>query len=164
MPLQHLQLRRAELEHFVRELTQRREIWQPFVRHGADGRMYERVWEDEKVNAWLICWSVGQDTGWHDHDDAAAAISVIEGQLREERLRLAGPPAEMVLGQGTTTFVPANAIHRVTHAGTVAAVSIHAYSPPLRRTGAYTLSADGELQRDAQPSEQELKAEAALAL
>ena len=39
------------------------------------------------VNAWLICWSEDHDTGFHDHDASAAAITVMAGHVREDRLR-----------------------------------------------------------------------------
>ena len=55
------------------------------------------------------------------------------------------------------------AIHRVLHAGTGPAVTIHAYSPPLRRTGAYRVGADGTLERESQPFEVELRGEPAAA-
>jgi hypothetical protein len=42
-------------------------------------------------------------------------------------------------------------------------VTIHAYSPPLCRTGAYTVLPTGELARESQPFEVELRAEPALA-
>jgi hypothetical protein len=58
--------------------------------------------------------------------------------------------------------VPPVAIHRVLHAGEQPAVTIHAYSPPLSRTGAYTIGVDGELERESQPFEAELRAEPAL--
>jgi hypothetical protein len=38
-------------------------------------------------------------------------------------------------------------IHSVRHAGGVPAVTIHVYSPPLRRQGAYAIGADGTLTR-----------------
>ena len=59
--------------------------------------------------------------------------------------------------------MPPVAIHRVLHAGGQPAVTIHAYSPPLRRTGAYRVGADGELERESQPFEVELRGEPALA-
>jgi hypothetical protein len=55
--------------------------------------------------------------------------------------------------------MPPVAIHRVLHAGVEPAVTIHAYSPPLRRTGAYRVNANGELQREPLSFEQELRAE-----
>lgn len=153
-------LGREELETFVRALAGRQTRWEHLVRRSREGRSFERVWADRHVNAWLICWDQQHDTGWHDHDTAAAAILVLEGQIREERLRLAGPPITRVLPSGAAFYVPPSAIHRVLHAGATPAVTLHAYSPPLRRTGAYWLTADGELQRVSQSSEQELRAAA----
>jgi mannose-6-phosphate isomerase-like protein (cupin superfamily) len=110
----------------------------------------------------VICWSDDQDTGFHDHDESGAAIAVISGSVREDRLRLGGEPRSRELGAGATFTVPPVAIHRVLHAGGRPAVTIHAYSPPLTRTGAYRIGADGELERESLPFEQELRAEPAL--
>jgi hypothetical protein len=38
-------------------------------------------------------------------------------------------------------------------------VTIHAYSPPLNRTGAYRICSNGELERESLPLEAELVAE-----
>src|SRR5438270_10674278 len=122
------------LERFVHELVGRPELWDELVRHDGDIRVYEQIWDDDEVNAWLICWSEDQDTGFHDHDESAAAIVVIDGSVREERLRLAGGPTAKVIAAGETFHVPSTSIHRVLHAGDRPAVTIHAYSPPLRRT------------------------------
>jgi quercetin dioxygenase-like cupin family protein len=152
----------AELERFVEELAAAPELWRSFVRHDGDAREYEQIWDADEVNAWLICWSEDQDTGFHDHDESAAAIFVVDGQVREERLRLAGAPDVRVIGPGATFLVPPTAIHRVLHAGVAPAVTIHAYSPPLTRTGAYGIGPGGELERVAQSCEQELRAAPAL--
>jgi mannose-6-phosphate isomerase-like protein (cupin superfamily) len=149
-----------ELTAFVQRLADEPERWRDAVRHARDVRIYEQIWDDEDVNAWLICWSEDQDTGFHDHDDTAAAIVVLEGEVREDRMRLAAEPTSRVLGPGTTFSVPPCAIHRVLHAGVGPAVTLHAYSPPLRRTGAYRIGAHGELERVAQTHEQELRAPA----
>jgi quercetin dioxygenase-like cupin family protein len=151
-----------ELERFVAGLAARPEEWLRFVTHAGDARAYEQIWEDEEVNAWLICWSDGQDTGFHDHDDSAAAIVVIEGHVREERLRLAAACDARVFGPGTMFTVAPSAIHRVLHAGNAPAVTIHAYSPPLRRSGTYRVGPGGELERVAQSCELELRADPAL--
>lgn len=151
----------SKLVNFVHALAGRRTEWERLVRHSPDGRIFEQVWDDEAVNAWLICWSELQDTGWHDHDESAAAILVLDGEIREERLRVAAAPVSRVMRSGTSFYVPSSAIHRVQHAGSRPAVTLHAYSPPLSRTGAYWLGPDGDLQRLAQPYEQELRAVAA---
>lgn len=150
-------LSRSELEAFAQATAGTRAKWEELVRHSPDARIFEQVWDDAEVNAWLICWTEQQDTGWHDHDNSAAAICVLEGQIREERLRMAAAPASRVLRAGATFYVPASAIHRVLHAGSGPAVTLHAYSPPLTRTGAYRLRADGELQRVSQSYEDELR-------
>jgi hypothetical protein len=151
-----------QLERFAAELAAAPDRWARLVRHADEARICEQIWEDEDVNAWVICWSEDQDTGFHDHDESAAAVVVISGHVREERLRLGASPTGCVLGPGSTLTIPPVAIHRVLHAGDQPAVTIHAYSPPLRRTGAYRIGPDGELERSSLPMEQELRGVPAL--
>jgi mannose-6-phosphate isomerase-like protein (cupin superfamily) len=151
-----------ELERFVARLAASPQLWRHHVRHAEDLRVYELIWDDENLNAWVICWNQDQDTGFHDHDRSEAAIAVIAGRVREERLRLDRTPCARTFGAGQTFTVPAVAIHRVLHSGDAPAVTIHAYSPPLTRTGAYRTGADGELQRTLLSIEDELRAEVAL--
>ncbi len=150
-------------ERFATALAESPERWRHLVRHAEDVRVYEQIWDDEDVNAWVICWSEDQDTGFHDHDESAAGIAVVSGRVREDRLTLAGEPVSREIGRGHDVHVPPVAIHRVLHAGTGPAVTIHAYSPPLRRTGAYRTAADGTLERESQTFEVELRGELAAA-
>src|SRR5215469_4790300 len=87
-----------ELERFVEGLAAEPELWQEHVCDSSSGRVYQQIWDDELVNAWLICWSEDQDTGFHDHDRSDAAIRVIDGQIREDRLRLGSDPESRVIG------------------------------------------------------------------
>jgi len=152
-----------ELRAFATMLANEPERWGHLVHHADDIRVYEQIWDDEAVNAWVICWSEDQDTGFHDHDDSAAAIAVVSGRVREDRLTLGPGSRSRELGAGTTFTVPPVAIHRVLHAGAGPAVTIHAYSPPLVRSGAYRNGPHGELLREVVTTEEELRAEAALA-
>jgi quercetin dioxygenase-like cupin family protein len=149
----------TELEQFVAGLATNPERWRHLVRHADDARVYEQIWDDEHVNAWVICWSEDQETGFHDHDESGAGIAVISGQVREDRLALNGGPRSRILGAGAVFNVPPVAIHRVLHAGDQPAVTIHAYSPPLRRIGAYGVGTEGQLERKSLPAESELGAE-----
>jgi predicted metal-dependent enzyme (double-stranded beta helix superfamily) len=151
-----------QLERFVAELVASPERWGHLVRHCDDARVYEQIWDDEDVNAWVICWSEDQDTGFHDHDVSAAGIAVIRGTVREDRLRIGAAPSSQEFPAGAIFSVPPVAIHRVLHAGQGPAVTIHAYSPPLARTGAYRVGEQGELQREALALDAELRAEPAL--
>ena len=153
-----------ELEEFVTALAATPELWRSHVRHADDVRVYEQIWDDAEVNAWVICWSEDQDTGFHDHDESAAGIAVVSGRVREERLRLGADPSSREIGPGEVFTMPPVAIHRVLHAGDEPAVTIHAYSPPLNRTGAYRVAPDGTLEREPLSFEDELKAERAVAL
>ena len=152
----------AELERFAARLAGSPERWAHLVRHSDDARVYEQIWDDADVNAWVICWSEDQDTGFHDHDRSGAAIAVISGRVREDRLRVGSSPRARETGAGAVFTVPPDAIHRVLHAGDEPAVTIHAYSPPLVRTGAYRVSNEGELERLSLPLEAELGGEPAL--
>jgi mannose-6-phosphate isomerase-like protein (cupin superfamily) len=148
-----------QLEQFVRRLVASPELWSDHVRHSDDVRVYEQIWDEDDINAWVICWSEDQDTGFHDHDESGAAIAVISGHVREDRLTVGGPGAiSRELGPGEVFTVPPVAIHRVLHAGEAPAVTIHAYSPPLTRTGAYRLGPNGELERESQSFAVELAA------
>ena len=152
-----------ELKAFAADLAASPQRWEHLVRHTDDVRVYEQIWDDEDVNAWVICWSEDQDTGFHDHDESAAAIAVVSGSLREDRLTLGGAPISRKIGPGTAFTLPPVAIHRVLHTGDRPAVTIHAYSPPLRRTGAYRVAADGALERESLDFEVELRGEPAAA-
>jgi quercetin dioxygenase-like cupin family protein len=146
-----------QLERFVAHLADEPGRWRHLVRHELDVRVYEQIFCDARVNAWLICWSGGQDTGFHDHDESAGAIAVVAGRVRDERLALGSPPRVREYAAGQRFHIPPNAIHRVVHAGDEPAITLHAYSPPLTRMGAYRVGSQGELEREALTCEQELR-------
>lgn len=131
----------------AREYAERPQLWRHLVHHDPDRRTFELLRDDDEVTAWVICWSEDTDTGYHDHDGSAGAVAVVGGQVIEERLRLNGGPAARVAGTGDAFAFQGADIHRVRHAGGPPAVTIHVYSPPLRRQGAYAIGADGTLTR-----------------
>jgi hypothetical protein len=65
----------------------------------------------------------------------------------EERLRVGAQPGRAEFGPGQAFDFAAEQIHRVVHVGTEPAVTLHAYSPPLWRMGAYLVEPDGALRR-----------------
>lgn len=148
-----------ELLELVTELADRPELWIDLVRHDATQRVYEELFSDSFLTAWLICWSEDHDTGYHDHDISAGAVSVVGGRVREERLTIDGPerPFSRTFAAGDSFHFSAADIHRVRHAGADPAVTLHVYSPPLLRMGAYAIDADGVLVRHPVSSSEELK-------
>ena len=147
----------GELEAFAREIAGAPGRWRHLVAHDPEQRTYELLHHDEHVMAWLICWMDDHDTGYHDHDSSAGAVAVVEGAVREERLRLGAAPLERFVRAGDAfTFGPSD-IHRVRHAGDRPAVTIHAYSPPLWRMGAYEIDPAGALRRHSISYAEELR-------
>jgi predicted metal-dependent enzyme (double-stranded beta helix superfamily) len=120
--------------------------WAHLVRHDSEQRVFEQVLDEPDVEAWLICWMPGHDTGFHDHDLSSGAVTVLSGAVLEERLGI-GTTASNLYEAGETFDFTASEIHRVTHAGAAPAVTLHAYSPRLRRLGAYSVTPAGALQR-----------------
>jgi Cysteine dioxygenase type I len=116
------------------------------VRHDPDARTYEELLRDDHVAVWLICWMHDHDTGFHDHDRSSGGVAIAGGAVREDRLSLSGPLSRE-LGAGDAFDFGAPDIHRVIHAGDAPAITIHAYSPPLDRMGAYETAPTGELLR-----------------
>jgi predicted metal-dependent enzyme (double-stranded beta helix superfamily) len=150
-------LTRAQLRAHVAALAADPEPWRDRVRHDPAQRIFERLHLDDQLEAWLICWMPGHDTGFHDHDLSSGAVVVVQGAVVEERLRVAGPAAVRRYVPGDVfDFSPAE-IHRVVHAGTTPATTLHAYSPPLRRMGAYRVDPAGALLRHPLGKDEELR-------
>jgi predicted metal-dependent enzyme (double-stranded beta helix superfamily) len=148
----------AELERFVRELAERPELWIERVRHDATQRVYEELLADEHLTAWLICWMDDHDTGFHDHDISSGAVAVVGGRVREERLTIGREPCSRSFAAGEAFHFSPSDIHRVRHSGEDPAVTLHVYSPPLARMGAYEIDGDGVLARRPMASSEELRA------
>ena len=147
----------AELRELVDELAATPDVWRPLVRHEHDRRTYELLLHDDDVMAWVICWMDDHDTGFHDHDVSSGAVHVVQGRIREERLRLGREPLARTFEPGATFDFSSSDIHRVAHAGGGPAVTLHAYSPPLWRMGAYELDDDGGLRRHSLSYAEELR-------
>jgi predicted metal-dependent enzyme (double-stranded beta helix superfamily) len=140
-------LDRAALRRVVADLAARPEAWRALVTHDADRRRFEQLWRDEHLDVWVISWMHGHDTGFHDHDVSQGAVAVVAGAILEERLVLGGPPVARRHAAGTVFDFDASHVHRMRQDSGGAAVSIHAYSPPLWRMGTYAVGEDGSLRR-----------------
>lgn len=128
----------------ARGIARRTELWRPHV-----GTRRHALISEPHLSVVLMTWEPDQSTGFHDHDVAGAAL-VVEGALIEERLRFAEAPlrTEHVAGD-TFGFGPAD-IHRLTHLKGSPAITIHAYTGPVRRTGSYVEGPGGVLTRRAE--------------
>jgi Cysteine dioxygenase type I len=150
-------LDRAELRRLVREIAEDHEAWRSLVRLDAERRQFEQLWRDGHVDIWVISWMSGHDTGFHDHDLSRGAVAVVQGEVVEERLVLAGGTRERRHRAGDVFDFDASHVHRMRQDSARSAVSIHAYSPPLWRMGTYTVDPDGTLRRKSISYAEELR-------
>jgi len=150
-------LDRRELRELVTRVAAQPERWRGLVRRDCGERHFEQLWRDDHVDVWVISWTNGSDTGFHDHDVSRGAVAVVEGEIVEERLVLGGPPRRLPHGPGESFDFDASHVHRMLHDSETVAVSIHAYSPPLWRMGAYATGRDGTLRRESISYAEELR-------
>jgi predicted metal-dependent enzyme (double-stranded beta helix superfamily) len=155
--IESTELTTEELRALARSLRDDRALWEPLVRATPERRHYELLRHDERVTAWVISWMEGHDTGFHDHDISSGAVAVVQGSIREERLRVGGPPASRIYFEGDVLAFEAQDIHRVTHVAGEPAVTIHVYSPPLQRSGAYVFDPGGALRRRPLDASEEIR-------
>ena len=153
----------AELCELVARIASDPGLWLPLVREDTAERHFEQLSLDEHVGVWVITWAHGNDTGFHDHDVSHGAVAVVRGEIVEERLVLGGPPRRLARRAGETFGFDASHVHRMRKDDAAIAVSIHAYSPPLSRMGAYDVDADGTLLRRSIAASEELRPAAAVA-
>ena len=128
---------RIDVAALVEELAAAPSTWAPLAQHHPDRRWWTRLVATDQVDVWLITWPPGGTTDLHDHGTSTAAFSVVEGVLEEVRSDRTGHLTGTRLEAGQTGRVEPGAVHDVRNPGGTAAVSIHAYAPPLTRMTYY---------------------------
>jgi predicted metal-dependent enzyme (double-stranded beta helix superfamily) len=145
LPARYLDKR--ELAELVERLADQPDLWSDQVSHTGGLRHFASIHRDEYVDIWLICWSPGNDTGWHDHDISSGAVCVVQGALIESNPRIGGLHAQRVVRGRASFCFGGDHIHRLTDDETEQTISLHAYSPPLWRVGQYTIDDSGVMRR-----------------
>jgi quercetin dioxygenase-like cupin family protein len=116
----------------------------PFIDFDPAERWHQRVYRDRRMDVWLISWLPTQSTELHDHGGSAGAFTVLTGQLREAVVA-GGRARENERRAGETVGFGPRYVHDVRNTSAAPAVSVHAYSPPLKLMNFYDL-ADGRLE------------------
>ena len=139
----------ADLSALVRSVATDPALWQPRVQipDGGADRWWTRLSSDPRVDVWLLSWLPGHATDLHDHGGSAAAFSVVRGRLAEVRVGARGRPVTHQRVPGSVTWLAPGLVHDVRGAGDRAAVSIHAYSPPLSEMNYHAWDGHGRLRR-----------------
>ena len=145
-----------ELEGVASTIAARTDIWEPLVHGNPERRCYELVYEDDRMDAWVLSWMPGQGTGFHDHYISGVGLCVARGCVREDIMVYGGEPQSRRLCEGSTRQGGPGYIHRVNHDDGMPAVTVHVYSPRLDWVGQYRLAEDGVVLREVRPGRNEL--------
>ena len=144
-------LERAELRDLALSIGAERSLWEDQVHLSESERHYVQIYRDPNVDVWLICWTGGQDTGYHDHDRSKGAVVVCEGVLFEDYFKREedGWIRERTNRHeaGGSFDFDSTYIHGVRYADGLPAVSVHCYSPALWRMGHYEPDDHGVMRR-----------------
>lgn len=147
----------VELERLALDIADRTEIWEPLTHADLERRRYELIYEDDRMDAWVLSWMPGQGTGFHDHYISGVGIAVAAGAVREDLMVYGAEHLALHLTAGDSRQGGPGYIHRVTHEEGEPAVTIHVYSPRLDWVGQYRLGEDGVIRREVCPGRNELK-------
>lgn len=145
-----------ELEDVAREIVTRTDLWEPLVRSDTLHRRYELVYEDDRMDAWILSWMPGQGTGFHDHYISGVGLCVASGCVREDLMVYGSDHQSRRLRAGDTRQGGPGYIHRVSHDEGEPAVTVHVYSPRLDWVGQYRLAENGVVLREVRPGRNEL--------
>lgn len=131
-------VRLAALRRIVDGVAARPELWSDHVRFDLSERYFTRLHHEDRFELWLICWELGQDTLLHDHGGSVGAFAVAEGTLVEDH---ADPAARQLRTRlhraGDSVAFGARYLHNMVNAATEPAITVHAYSQPLRAMNFY---------------------------
>jgi hypothetical protein len=150
------ELSAGALGALVADLASRGDLWAPLLVHDATRRRYRLLFEDERLDIWVLSWMPGQATGYHDHARSSVALTALQGSVLERQIRVGAASIERVLAPGFVQLGPAGSIHSVAHGSGAPAATLHAYSPPLVEVGQYRAGPAGELMRERQHGRREL--------
>jgi len=118
---------------------------------GTEDRWHVRIHQDADVDVWLISWTADQGTELHDHGGSSGAFTVLQGSLTEYVWSGPTPESPGELGdvprrERDTVVFDRHHVHDVRNHLEAPALSVHAYSPPIRLMHYYQPS-EGDLLR-----------------
>ena len=119
------------------------------VRFSAQGYTRNLVRAERWYNLLVLCWKNGQRSPIHDHAGSTCGVRVLRGVLTETSFVFVSHGRVKAVGSRDLTAgeVCGSAdldLHQVSNLqdGDADLVTLHVYSPPLRRMGTYSLTDD----------------------
>jgi len=145
-----------QLERLAGDIAADAAIWEPLVIVDENRRRYRLLYDDDRLDVWVLSWMPDQGTGFHDHDLSGVGLSCAQGEVCEKQMLLPAGTSDVAMTAGVTRNGLPGYIHSVAHAAGTPAVTIHAYSPPLVRVGQYRVDENGVMHRSIAHGRQEL--------
>lgn len=131
-------VRPAALRDMVSGIAATPDIWSAHVRFDLYERFFTRLHHAADFEVWLICWELGQDTLLHDHGGSVGSLAVASGALVEDYGDLGGRDLRTRTHRaGTSVAFGTDYLHNLVNVSAEPAVTVHAYSQPLRRMNFY---------------------------
>ncbi len=146
----------AQLAALSTAIAEDESLWRALIVADTTRRRYRLLYEDDRVDTWVIMWMPGQGTGYHDHAISGVGITCAVGMAVEKQMLLPSGASEVEIRPGVTREGPSGYIHSVAHGEGTPAVTIHSYSPPLMEVGQYRVDDNGALQRHIEHGRREL--------
>jgi predicted metal-dependent enzyme (double-stranded beta helix superfamily) len=106
-----------------------RSRWAPLLRYDPAERFSALIESTADFEIWLLSWLPGQSTDLHDHDGAAGAFTVVNGELTERVHKDGQPDVVHTVAVGQSRVFGPRYAHQVRNDGIDPAVSIHVYRP-----------------------------------
>lgn len=149
-------LNQPKLSQLVRAIGDQPGLWESLVVTDPSRRRYRLLYEDDRIDIWVLSWMPGQGTGFHDHDHSEVALMCVQGTVVERQMLLPSGAARVEMSPGHCRTGGAGYIHAVDHKEGEPAVTLHAYSPPLIHVGQYVVNEAGILERKIEHGRREL--------
>jgi predicted metal-dependent enzyme (double-stranded beta helix superfamily) len=132
------------LADLLKDLVGHADRWRAIAQFPRDGRWWQRLDHTDEIDIWLLTWRTGHSTDLHDHGGSAGAFAVVQGELTEIRVSADRQSSRStIIAAGETSQIQASTVHDVYNGGPAAAISLHAYSPPLSHQTFYELGSAG---------------------
>jgi cysteine dioxygenase type I len=144
----------ARLSRLAAGIAAQRDRWQGLVRYDPAKRWFYRMALTDDYEVWLLSWTPGQGTGYHDHGGSMGAFAVGLGELAEHTVRSGTEVSVRTVTSGACRSFGPSFIHHVVNNSAAPAVSVHAYSPPLPEMRRYELTGAGLRYTGTEPAEE----------
>lgn len=106
-----------------------RSRWAHLLRYDPAERFSALIESSQHFEIWLLSWLPGQATDLHDHDGAAGAFTVVQGELTERVVKSGQQDVEHTVRVGQSRVFGPRYAHQVRNDGIDPAVTIHVYRP-----------------------------------